>query len=788
MSRWGILARSQARFIARHPVGAAATVCGVALAVVAVVTTHLGSAAVRAEIAAAGFFDHTHVATRAELRERDYFALRRRWRDGELPGVEALYPVVDAYVTVGGQARRLLGIDPLAGLRTIVSPRSSGAASPAALDAPSTRRDLLLRDLVLAGPEDAAAIRAGGGRLAGVLVEARPVEGLDVLLADLPTAQRVVAAPGRVDAVWLRAAGPAAWALDWADRLLPGVRAALPGVGDPVIAGFRVASVAQWDPARRFRDASAFNLAMLALLSLLMAGFLAVQASRANHAARRRERAQLRALGVGSGELRLLAVAEASLAGLLGAGLGIALGVFVADALTAGRGVVAADVDAWVIAKAIFCALAAALAPILADGGVPSQRGRRARRGALILAALALPACLAQPGLAAAFAALLLIALLQVAAVVPGLSKLAGKFARLANTVTARANLRAAPAAVTGGADARLALGALSVAAAVAIGMGLMVESLRRDFHAMLDQSLWEGVFVYTSGDAAAAPAWVRTLPGVVDARRYGEVSANLPQGPVTVRLAVLDQAEARRYGYAGPAGALLNEVGARLLGLAVGDTAHISAAGARFDARIAHVFRDYRAGRPTLVLPMAEAARFPAEAVAWNTLAVRTEPGASGGVAAALRRRHPNADIRDQTSLRAAAEVVFDRAFAVTRGLTAVALAVAVMGLYVALAALQSARAAEFRLYAAVGMTRPEIWRLGLARTAILGGVAALAAAPLGVAIAWILCARVNPQAFGWSVNLHPDAAALAAPMLLCVAAAVLAGVLPSYRAAFRG
>ena len=779
VSRWLILARGQARFIARHPLGAAATVVGIALAVVAVVATHLGSASVRAEIAGAGFFAHTHVATRADLRERDYFALRRRWRGGELPGVEALHPVVDAHLTVGGRTRRLLGIDPIAGLNTIVPPTAD------ALDA---GQGLLMRDLVLASPEDAAAIRSNGGWLAGVRVAVSEVEGLDVLLADIPTAQRLVGDPGRLDAVWLRADSPTARALDWAERVLPGIRAALPDAGDPAVAGFRVASVARWDPARRFRDASAFNLAMLALLSLLMAGFLAVQASRANHAARRRERVQLRALGVTGGELRVLAVAEGSLAGLLGAGLGLALGVFAADALAAHRAVAAAEVDVWVVTKALLCALAAALAPAVAMEREPSRRGRRARRVAAILAALALPACLAQAGLAVAFLALLLIALLHVAVVVPALSAAAGKLAGCANTITARANLRATPAAVAGGgADARLALGALSVAAAVAIGMGLMVESLRRDFHAMLDQSLWDGVFAHTSGDDAVDAAWARTLPGVVDARRYGEVSAHLPQGPVTVRLAVLDPAELQRYGHAGSPGALINEAGARFLGLAVGDIARVAAAGARFDAPIAHIFRDFRADRPTLVLPMARAARFPAGAVAWNALAVHTEAGAAAGVAAALRQRHPNADIRDQSALRAAAEVVFDRAFTVTRGLTAVALAVAVVGLHVALAALQSTREAEFRLLAAVGLTRLEIWRLALARTAILGGVAALAAVPLGVAIAWLLCARVNPQAFGWSVHLHWDAAALAAPVLLCVAAAVLAGAAPSYRAAFR-
>ena len=799
-----LLAKSQLRDAARHPVGAAATLVGVALAVLAVTAVHLVSESVRAGLvdAGGGVEWHTHVATRPNLSEEDYFDLRRRWRRGELRGVEALYPVIDGYVRIAGRARRLIGFDPLAGLRGVgADPAFGGAAS-------SSR--FLLGDALAVAPPDAQAIRAAGGRVANVPVALHEVEDVGVVLADLPTAQRLVGREGELDAVWLQVENPRSRLLDWADGLLPGIATALPEAGNPVIDGFRVTSLSRWNPARRFADATAFNLGMLALLSLLMAVFLAVQSSRATTARRRLEHERLRAAGVAGAELRTLAVAEGLIVGALGAGAGLAAGAWLADALAAAGALPAADVDAWVLGKALFCATVAGVSAAGGGGrragcaGAKRLSGRREagagskfripRRAVAGLAAvLALAGCLAHASLPSAFAALLLICLLHVAYAVPALGAATRRTAGFAKSLTMRANLRGVDAAArTGeGGDIRLALAALSIAAAVAVGMGLMVESLRRDFHAMLDQVLWEGVYLRAEpGGAAPDVEALRALPGVRDARRYGEAPGQLAHGPATVRLAHLDAAEGARYGFRGgaPAGALLSETAARAYGLGVGDVARLNVADRRLRVPVAHVFRDYRPARPTLILPMAFQSRLPVDAVAWDQVVVLTEPGAAATVAAALRQRHPAADVRDHAEIRAAAAAAFDRSFAVSNGLTAVAVGVAVVGLYAALTALQANREREFRLLAAVGLARMEIWRLALARAFVLGVVAAAAAAPLGVAIAWLLCAFVNPLAFGWTINLRVAAGAFGFPLLLCLAGALLAGAVPTYRSAFRG
>jgi putative ABC transport system permease protein len=53
----------------------------------------------------------------------------------------------------------------------------------------------------------------------------------------------------------------------------------------------------------------------------------------------------------------------------------------------------------------------------------------------------------------------------------------------------------------------------------------------------------------------------------------------------------------------------------------------------------------------------------------------------------------------------------------------------------------------------------------------------------PLGLLMAWLLCAVINLRAFGWTVDLRLAFSDVAAPLALGIGAAVLAGLLPSPR-----
>ena len=792
-----LLVRSQLRFAMRHPVGPVASLLGVVLAVLAVVVVHLVGLSIRDDLNEPSLGGHTHVASRASLAEADYFALRAAWRRGELgeQRIEAMFPVIEGYVRVGGEPVRIIGFDAMAvgGFLAGASPGGGiQTVTPTRQQAGLDR--FLIDDVVLASTDTAQAIARDDGILGGIPVDV--IQAETGIVADLPTAQRLLGRPGEIDAVWLRATGTRTGWLDRLDRVLPGIAAGIPEAAGLAIDGYTVTPESRWNPSRRFADAITFNLGMLSLLCLLMAGFIAFQASASNAARRRTERDRLLAIGVSRASLRGVACAEGLVLGALGAAVGIGLGALIADALLqlrppdpAGQAAQAASgaaLDAWIVGKGLACGILVSCIGPLAEG--TTRTSPRMRLGLGLLAVALAGLALAHGSLAGAFLALAAVCAVQIVDVVPATAWAVRRFAIVGKSLALRSTLRAAE---TRSDENRLALGALSVAAAVAMGMGLMVESLRMDFTDMLDVRLGPGLYIDAESDVAAAEAdAIRDLPGVRDVRRYGDFSAGIQAGRVAVRLAELDASETARYGFDGPLpdGAMMNEVGARRFGIDPGETVTLASGGAAIPVEVAHVFRDFGAAAPRVILPMTFLPRVENAAVRWQRVSVTAEPDAVAPLAASLGQRFGADRIRNQYDIRALALAVFDRSFAVSRSLTVVTLLVAAIGLYAALTALQAGRAHEYRLLSAVGRSRAQLWRGALAETVVLGTIALVAAVPLGLAMAWVLCSYVNPAAFGWSIDLHLDFAPIAEPLLFGLVAALAAGAVPAYRASYRG
>ncbi len=794
-----LLQRSQLRFAIRHPVGMAASAVGVTVAVLAVVTVHLVGHSIRDDLDDFSIAGHTHVATGETHGESSYFELRRRWRAPSgatrpdwARSVVAMFPVIEGYVDIRGQPRRIVGFDPVA---------ASGFGG-GALTASKPGTDygaFMIDDAVVVSSATARDIAAGSGSIAGIPVVVLEAAA-EVILADLPTAQRLLGRDGEIDAVWLRVADARSRLLGWLDQLLPGIAASLPRYTDPVIRGFEVTAANRWNPSRRFADAMLFNLGMLSLLCLLMAAFIAFQASASNAARRRTEHDRLLAIGASRSTLLWVSGIEGLAIGMIGAVAGLALGFVVADALlqaalpqptptTANTGPdnkPALALDGWVVGKAVACGvLASALGPLADSRFATSARFRLG----FALVAVALAAIgLVDGGLGAAYIALAAICAVHVLYVVPLAGYAAGPLAAMGRSLRTRANLRGTAVRSR---EIRLALGALSVAAAVAIGMGVMVESLRRDFMEMLDARLAQGIYVQTAADVSASDLdALRAMDGVREARRYGHVPVRVRHGPVDVRIAELDAYETARYGFDGTIGrrGMINEVGARLLGIGKGDVADLFVQGRSVPVEVAHVFRDFGAAAPRVILPTSFLTELDPNSVTWRRVTLRADADAARHLTATLSERHGADRVSNHDDIRTAAAAVFDRTFVVSRSLAAMALAVAAIGLYAALTSLQASRSREFRLLSAVGHTRAELWRLALSQTVVLGAMALIAALPLGLAIAWVLCDFVNPAAFGWSIRLRVDFASIAGPLLLGAVAACAAGALPAYRAAFRG
>jgi putative ABC transport system permease protein len=140
-------------------------------------------------------------------------------------------------------------------------------------------------------------------------------------------------------------------------------------------------------------------------------------------------------------------------------------------------------------------------------------------------------------------------------------------------------------------------------------------------------------------------------------------------------------------------------------------------------------------------------------------------QPGSAGDDAGALVEFVSAGDIRAR-SLR-----IFDRSFAVTYWLQAVAIAIGLFGVAASFSAQVLARRKEFGLLAHLGLTRRQILAVVAGEGAAWTSVGAIAGVVLGLAVSVVLVHVVNPQSFHWTMDLD-----VPVPRLLGLSLAVIA------------
>ncbi|MDI1238742.1 MAG: FtsX-like permease family protein [Polaromonas sp.] len=129
---------------------------------------------------------------------------------------------------------------------------------------------------------------------------------------------------------------------------------------------------------------------------------------------------------------------------------------------------------------------------------------------------------------------------------------------------------------------------------------------------------------------------------------------------------------------------------------------------------------------------------------------------------------------------IRATSLRIFDRSFAVTYWLQAVAIAIGLFGVAASFSAQVLARRKEFGLLAHLGLTRRQILTLVAGEGAAWTLAGALAGLGLGLAVSLVLVHVVNPQSFHWTMDLALPWARL---LGLC-AAVILAGTVTAWLA----
>ncbi|MFH0130965.1 FtsX-like permease family protein [Variovorax sp. VaC1] len=202
----------------------------------------------------------------------------------------------------------------------------------------------------------------------------------------------------------------------------------------------------------------------------------------------------------------------------------------------------------------------------------------------------------------------------------------------------------------------------------------------------------------------------------------------------------------------------------------------------------VAGVWRDYARQFGAVTVDARDFERITGERNV-SDVALWLAPGASeGAVQAAVRElaarqggaSSESIEIASVGQIRATSLRIFDRSFAVTYWLQAVAIAIGLFGIAASFSAQVLARRKEFGLLAHLGFTRRQVLAVVAGEGAAWTAIGAVAGLLLGLAVSVVLVKVVNPQSFHWSMDLLVPWTRL---LVLC-AAVVAAGTVTAWMA----
>ena len=714
------------------------------------------------------------------------------------PDVAAASPIVEVEAALAsGGTLRILGIDPF----RAAAMQPAFVADAGATGSGQVRR-LLDPSAAWLTPRAAARLGHSAGARVSVVAGSGTIElevagildglgpGADAAVIDIAAAQARFGGAGRLSRIDVRlkpGADEARWRSEVAAMLPPGVAiapaAAIAGRAAEVTRAYRV------------------NLDALALVALATGAFLVFSTLALQAARRRQEFALLRALGLTRRGLAGLLALEGAILGAAGAAAGVVLALLASRALLSrgaadlGAGYFAGHAgafapDPWGLAAIAGVAMAMAVggalwvarevdrmavADALRDRSVDLPRGASASWApALLLAIGGIPFLFLPPvrGLPlAAYAAITFWLAAAVAAVAPMCrAALAAAAPTRPVAALALAQLRHLPGHLAA------SIAGIVVSASLCVAMAIMVFSFRISFEQWLHGVVGADLYVRAAeeGDSgfltASQQQAIAAIPGIarIEPLRYdrivvgaGNTPFTLVARPINARVLAGFQADPPGMPAAAPGErrVWITEAARELHGWRPGERVTLPIAGRAYEARVAGVVRDYARTWGALLMPIEDYRAATGDDRA-SDLALHLARGAdASAVRARVRAALPEAKalaIEDATHLKQRSLAIFDRSFAVTYALEAIAIAIGLAGITSSFAALAWSRRREFGVLRFMGLTRGEVLRMLALEGAAAGALGALVGLASGAAISAVLVHVVNRQSFHWSLELH--------------------------------
>jgi putative ABC transport system permease protein len=824
------------RPVFREPVRTALTLFAIALGVAVVLAIELAGAAATGsfrssmetlagdndlEVVAAGGVPDAAVGTLVQLpfalrvspRMEDYAVLPETKRTLPLIGLDLVaegssYAGVNSAATTPAGARQ----DPQDALRDFENANSVWVSSSLGRKA-GDQLELLINDQI-----KTYTVR-------GVYPDAKGNESAIVM--DIAAAQRALTRFGRVDRILIKVPGDASvetWQRRIGAALPPGLEVRPQGTGT--------------NENRRMLAAFRWNLRLLSYISLVVGAFLIYNTISVSVVRRRAEIGIVRALGASRNTVLGAFIGEAATFGLIGALLGLPLGRVMASGAVR---LMAITVDALYVssrpgpielhASSVVLAFAIGVGVAVISAYAPAReasqvspveamaRGRREYdvrvskfRDLVIAAGLGIAAFAAARGPAIAgkplfgyLSALLLIAAsaLAIPAFVDGISLASASILKRTLGVEALLASRSLRASLR---RTSVLVGALSTAIAMMTSVGIMVGSFRQTVLLWMGDQLPADLYMRPAGDPAAdrhptislelADA-IAKLPGVaaVDRLRAYEITYDgMPATLASADLQILRSYKNSDFFSGRPTEQVLAELHAANTVVVsepftykhhvkTGDMLKLALGNTQASFRIVDVYYDYSSERGNIIMDRETMLKYLPDRTPSN-LAVYVSPQFTvPAVRAEIEQVAAGHRILifSNRDLRGEAIRIFDRTFAITYALEAVAIIVAVMGVAGALLALVIDRRRELGLLRFLGCSSGQIRKLILVEAGLLGLLANVAGVLLGFAMSLVLIFVINKQSFGWTIRFHWPVAISLGALAGVYVATVTAGLYPA-------
>jgi putative ABC transport system permease protein len=649
----------------------------------------------------------------------------------------------------------------------------------------------------------------------------------NAILMDIAGAQRALNRFGRVDRILIKLTANSnleEWQKKLSGVLPPGVQVRPQGTGteenQKMLAAFR------------------WNLRLLSYIALVVGAFLIYNTISVSVVRRRSEIGIVRALGAARRDVLAAFLGEAACLGLAGALVGLPMGRIMAGGAVK---LMAATVESLYVSSrpgaialtpyslalalvigvgvAVISALSPAREAMKVSPVDAMAQGRReyiARtykgRDLAIAAVLAGLAALASrmPAFAGKPFFGYLATILLIAAAAYAMPALVNFISRIAAGVLGKLfGVEAMLASRSLAASLRrtsVLVGALATAVAMMVSVGIMVGSFRQTVVSWMSHQLPADLYLRPAGDVAAdrhptisleLTEMIAKLPGVAAVDRLRAYQISYDGMPAT--LASIDLQAVRAYRHSDfLSGRPTSEVLEQLRGknniivsepftykhkVKAGDTIMLPLGETRARFQIVDIFYDYASERGHILMDRDVLLKFLPDETPTNLAVFMAQNAKAEEVRKEIQEAAAGHRILifSNRDLRTEAVRIFDRTFAITYALEAVAVIVAVMGVAGALIALVIDRRRELGLLRFLGASSGQIRKMILVEAGLLGLLANLAGFVLGYFLSLILVFVINKQSFGWTIRFHWPVAVLLGALTVVYVATVVSGLYPA-------